>query len=48
MVQVDKQENTEVLRDTVAYLEKKGFENIKADSYLFFNIFDFKKDHNRS
>lgn len=31
MVQVDKQENTEVLMDTVAYLEKKGFENIKAD-----------------
>lgn len=31
MVQVDKQENTEILLDTVSYLEKKGFENIKAD-----------------
>jgi len=31
MVQVDKQENVEILKDTVAYLEKKGFENIKAD-----------------
>ena len=31
MVQVDKQENLEILKDTVAYLEKKGFENIKAD-----------------
>lgn len=31
MVQVDKQENTEFLMDTVSYLEKKGFENIKAD-----------------
>lgn len=31
MVQIDKQENTEILMDTVTYLEKKGFENIKAD-----------------
>jgi len=31
MVQVDKQENVEMLQDTVAYLEKKGYENIKAD-----------------
>lgn len=31
MVQIDKQENTEFLMDTVSYLEKKGFENIKAD-----------------
>ncbi len=31
MVQVDKIENEAILKDTVAYLEKKGFENIKAD-----------------
>ena len=31
MVQVDKQENTETLEESVAYLENKGFENIKAD-----------------
>jgi hypothetical protein len=31
MVQVDKQEGTEVLEESVAYLEKRGFENIKAD-----------------
>ena len=31
MIKVDKQENEEFLKDTVAYLEKKGFENIKAD-----------------
>ncbi len=31
MVQVEKQENTEILIDTVEYLQKKGFENIKAD-----------------
>ncbi|WP_203295139.1 hypothetical protein [Luteirhabdus pelagi] len=31
MVQVDKQESTAVLEESVAYLEKKGFENIKAD-----------------
>jgi len=31
MVQIDKQENTETLEESVAYLENKGFENIKAD-----------------
>ena len=31
MVQRDKQENDEVLKESVAYLENKGFENIKAD-----------------
>lgn len=31
MVQTDKQENDEVLKESVAYLENKGFENIKAD-----------------
>ena len=31
MVQVDKKENEEILQDTVQYLEKRGFENIKAD-----------------
>ncbi|MDX1461472.1 MAG: hypothetical protein R3359_00330 [Marinirhabdus sp.] len=31
MVQVDKQENTETLEQSIAYLENKGFENIKAD-----------------
>lgn len=31
MIQIDKQENTEMLQDTVNYLEKKGFENIMAD-----------------
>ena len=31
MVQKDKQENTETLEESVAYLENKGFENIKAD-----------------
>ncbi|MCW8980394.1 hypothetical protein [Altibacter sp.] len=31
MVQVDKAESTEVIKDSVTYLESKGFENIKAD-----------------
>jgi len=31
MVQKDKQENDEVLKESVVYLENKGFENIKAD-----------------
>lgn len=31
MVQIDKQENTETLQESIAYLENKGFENIKAD-----------------
>ncbi len=31
MVQIDKQENTDTLEESVAYLENKGFENIKAD-----------------
>jgi hypothetical protein len=31
MVQIDKQANTETLQESVAYLENKGFENIKAD-----------------
>lgn len=31
MVQRDKQENDEVLKESVVYLENKGFENIKAD-----------------
>lgn len=31
MVQRDKQENDEVLKESVTYLENKGFENIKAD-----------------
>jgi len=31
MVKEDKQENTAFLKESVAYLEKKGFENIKAD-----------------
>jgi hypothetical protein len=31
MVQIDKQENTKTLEESVAYLENKGFENIKAD-----------------
>ncbi|MAP55685.1 hypothetical protein [Altibacter sp.] len=31
MVQVDKAESTEVIKDSVVYLESKGFENIKAD-----------------
>lgn len=31
MVQIDKQENTETLQESVTYLENKGYENIKAD-----------------
>lgn len=31
MIQVDKQENEEILKDTIEYLEKRGFDNIKAD-----------------
>lgn len=31
MVQIDKKENEEMLKDSVAYLEHKGFELIKAD-----------------
>ena len=31
MVQIDKQENTDTLEESVAYLVNKGFENIKAD-----------------
>ncbi len=31
MVQVDKQESTETIKESVAYLESRGFENIKAD-----------------
>ncbi|PKA82951.1 hypothetical protein ATE92_1094 [Ulvibacter sp. MAR_2010_11] len=31
MVQVDKAESTEAIKDSVTYLEHKGFENIKAD-----------------
>lgn len=31
MVQIDKQENTDTLQESVTYLENKGFENIKAD-----------------
>ncbi|MAO09596.1 MAG: hypothetical protein CMC07_01540 [Flavobacteriaceae bacterium] len=31
MVQRDKQENDDVLKESVTYLENKGFENIKAD-----------------
>ncbi|MEZ4874520.1 MAG: hypothetical protein R2793_03475 [Flavobacteriaceae bacterium] len=32
MVQVDKKENEKAILDTVSYLERKGFENIKADA----------------
>ncbi|OAB80257.1 hypothetical protein [Cochleicola gelatinilyticus] len=31
MVQIDKQESTETIKESVSYLENKGFENIKAD-----------------
>jgi hypothetical protein len=31
MIHLEKQENEEMLRKSVAYLENKGFENIKAD-----------------
>lgn len=31
MVKVEKVENTEMLKDSIQYLEQKGFENIKAD-----------------
>ncbi|QIE59880.1 hypothetical protein G5B37_09975 [Rasiella rasia] len=31
MIQSDKTENTDTLEQSVAYLEHKGFENIKAD-----------------
>ena len=31
MIQVDKKENTDTLKESIAFLEKKGFENIKAD-----------------
>ncbi len=31
MVQIDKQENTEIIQESVTYLENRGFENIKAD-----------------
>jgi len=31
MIKTDKQENTEMMKDSVAHLEKNGFVNIKAD-----------------
>lgn len=31
MIQLDKTENTDTLKQSIAYLEHKGFENIKAD-----------------
>lgn len=31
MIQADKTENTDTLAQSIAYLENKGFENIKAD-----------------
>ena len=31
MIQVDKEESTETIKESVAYLEHRGFENIKAD-----------------
>jgi hypothetical protein len=31
MIQVDKNESIETIKESVSYLEKKGFENIKAD-----------------
>jgi len=31
MVQADKLEGTEAIKESVAYLENKGFENIQAD-----------------
>lgn len=31
MVQIDKLESTETIKESVSYLENKGFENIKAD-----------------
>lgn len=31
MIYLDKKENEEVLQESISYLEKKGFENIKAD-----------------
>ncbi len=31
MVQSEREENQEILRESVAYLESKGFENIQAD-----------------
>ena len=31
MVSTDKQENTEFLKESISYLENKGFDNIKAD-----------------
>ncbi len=31
MVQIDKQENTEIIQQSVTYLENRGFENIRAD-----------------
>ncbi|MDC7994969.1 hypothetical protein [Altibacter sp. HG106] len=31
MVKADKKENDEILLESIQYLEKKGFENIKAD-----------------
>jgi len=35
MVQVDKEENMETMNDAIAYLEHRGFENIKADTEGF-------------
>ena len=31
MVQVDKSESTETIKESIVYLENKGYENIKAD-----------------
>jgi hypothetical protein len=31
MIQIDKEENTETLKESITYLENRGFENIKAD-----------------
>lgn len=31
MIQIDKEESRDLIKESVSYLEKKGFENIRAD-----------------
>ena len=35
MIQIDKDENDAFLKESVAYLENRGFENIKADIVIY-------------